>query len=230
MKKKYLFLLLIIPVILLAEFFPMFFMKSTASGRIENSEIISARNKINSIFFIPTEKGWIAIDAGSSIKMAKEETKKLNIDTEKVYAVFLTHSDYDHVASIPLFKNAKIYLGINEKQMIDGNTKRSFMQKNRLPLKNQELIFLNDGEIQNTDGVIVKAIFTPGHTKGHMIYDVNGKYLFTGDAFKSLNGKFLIHPYTMNRKAASESIEKIREIIGNYEIVLTSHYGKVNFR
>ena len=43
-----------------------------------------------------------------------EDLKKLNLNPDEINIVILTHSHYDHVGNINLFKNAKIYASKKE--------------------------------------------------------------------------------------------------------------------
>ena len=65
------------------------------------------KDEFVNMYLIKDSLGYIAIDAGKDLMVIETELHKLNIKPEEVIAVFLTHSDMDHVAGIPLFKNAK---------------------------------------------------------------------------------------------------------------------------
>ena len=206
---------------------PMFFMHPLESGRIDETDIIAIKNRSNNLFFISMDEDWIVIDAGSDAKAVKREMKKTGIDRNKVKSVFLTHTDYDHVASITLFPNAVIYMSKQEEQMIDGSTNRQFVKKNRMPeLKSSNKVtYLSDNEAIDFYKHKMRIILAPGHTKGSAVYALDEKYLFTGDAFKIADGGIALHPYTMDRKAAQETICRIKDELKNYEIVFTAHYG-----
>ncbi|MDE6738962.1 MAG: MBL fold metallo-hydrolase, partial [Lachnospiraceae bacterium] len=171
-------------------------------------------------------ENWIVIDAGSDSRAVQSEMERLSIDAGKVLGVLLTHTDYDHVASLPLFSNATIYMSEQEKQMIDGSTYRQLIKKNKLPMCDADkVIYLSDNEVMELGGRRVRSIWVLGHTKGSAIYVVDEKYLFTGDAFKTDKGHMTIHPYTMDRRQACESISKIEKECSRYGKVFTAHYG-----
>lgn len=240
---------IILIVLLLLYVLPMFSMHPLESGKIEGTDIIAMKNRINNLFFIPVgnEPGdclgdashfqssgdcrgdWIVIDAGSDAKSVKLEMEKMAIDGRKVKAVFLTHTDYDHVASITLFPNAVIYMSEQEKQMIDGSTNRQFIKKNSLPKLSgsNKIIYLPDNEMIDFYQHKIRIFQAPGHTKGSAMYVMDEKYLFTGDAFKIANGHITVHPYTMDRKAAQETIHGVKGELKKYEKVFTAHYGLV---
>ena len=153
--------------------------------------------------------------------------KEIKIDINDIKWVFLTHSDYDHVDGLPLFKNAKIYMSEDELPMINGTIKRNWLGKNKMPdgVDIKKIILLQDNQELQLSGVKIKCIKAPGHTNGSMAYLADGQYLFTGDVFKYKNGNISIHPFTMDVNNAEKTIEKLNKIIDSSFIVLTSHYG-----
>ena len=212
--------------------FPMLSMHPLDSGRIEGTGIIAIKNRINNLFFIPSGEAWIVIDAGSDAELIKQEMKRMSIDGHKVKAVFLTHTDYDHVAAVTLFPNAVIYMSEQEEQMIDGSTRRQFLKKNGLPKSNNfnKVEYLSNNKVVDLQKHKIRMIWASGHTKGSAMYALDEKYLFTGDAFKIADNRILLHPYTMDRKAAQETICRIKDELKNYEKVFTAHYGLMEMK
>lgn len=220
-------ILVIVVIIILASLSPMFFMHPLPSGKIEGTDIIAIKNRINNLFFIPSGNEWIVIDAGSDAEAVKQEMERMSIDAQKVKSVFLTHTDYDHVAAISLFSNATIYLSKQEEQMIDGSTNRKPFRKNKLPrLGNfNQIVWLMDNEVIGLNEHRVRIIWASGHTKGSAMYVLDEKYVFSGDAFKVVNGELLVHPYTMDKAQAKKTIESKKDELKKYTGVFTSHYG-----
>ena len=220
-------IIILIVIIALSAVLPMCFMHPLPSDKVEGTEITAIKNRSNNLFFIPAGESWIVIDAGSDSGAVQSEIEHLSIDAGKVLGVFLTHTDYDHVASLPLFSNETIYMSEQEKQMVDGSTYRQLMKKNKLPesCNADRIVYLSDNEVVELGGHRVRSIWVPGHTKGSAIYVLDEKYLFTGDAFKADKGRITVHPYTMDRIRACESISKIEKECGKYEKVFTAHYG-----
>ncbi len=219
-------IIILIVILALAAVLPMCFMHPLPSGKVKGTDITAIKNRSNNLFFIPAGENWIVIDAGSDSKAVQSEMERLSIDAGKVLGVFLTHTDYDHVASLPLFSNAAIYMSEQEKQMIDGSTYRQLMNKNKLPVCDADkVVYLPDNEAVELGGHRVRSLWVPGHTKGSAIYAMDEKYLFTGDAFKADKGRMIVHPYTMDRRRAFESISKIEKECSRYEKVFTAHYG-----
>ena len=173
-------------------------------------------------YLIKGDTGYILIDAGGSIEQADRALKDLKILPDDIVAIFLTHSDSDHTASIPLFSNAKLYIHELEVQMIDGTTKRNSRRSNSL---DAGFSVLKDNDKVEMDGITVLGIATPGHTPGSMSFMLNDKYLFTGDSMALINGKvsLFISVYNMDEKIQSESLKKLSDVGAKY--IFTAHHG-----
>jgi len=198
-------------------------------SHLETQEIVSGiyvlKTKGANFYVIKNGTEYIAIDAGGgNTKIAKAELNKLNIEPEKVTAVLLTHTDFDHISALSLFKNAMIYISEQEVEMIDGSVARMFgIGKNKL---NVVYKVLKDNEEIYFGNIKVNAILTPGHTNGSMSYVVNDKYLFVGDTLSLKNGQAELFNslFNMNDIAQKQSIEKLGKVCG-IEYIFTCHYG-----
>lgn len=221
------FIVIAVAGIALFYFSPIFSMNPIATGYIEDTKIIAIKNQSNNLFLVDTNDGYILIDAGSDSDTVIERLNKLSIDPDKIKYIFLTHTDYDHVASLKMFANAQIFLSANEKQMIDGSTKRNLFSSNSLPdgVNIDSLTLLATDDKIEINGYSVECIDAPGHTTGSMIYLLNDKYLFTGDAFKVSDDVISVHPYSINKESAEITINALDTLLSRSELVLTSHYG-----
>jgi glyoxylase-like metal-dependent hydrolase (beta-lactamase superfamily II) len=204
-------------------------MNPAGTGQISDTGIYAVKNRISSVFFIKTDSGYIMIDAGADMQRLEGSLKEISIDANDVNWIFLTHSDGDHVAALPLFPNADIYMGKDELPLINGTAKRSPFGGNTMPegIDINKIIAVSDSQEILLGGMNVKCIKAPGHTPGSMAYLVDGKYLFSGDAFKMGKKAPGVHPFTMDAKLAKRTMENLKETI-NKSIVLTSHYGYFN--
>ncbi|MDR2687603.1 MAG: MBL fold metallo-hydrolase [Oscillospiraceae bacterium] len=210
---------------------PMLAMRPAKTGPIPGTEILALRNNRNCLYFLDTGGGWLVIDAGSDAKKVEAGMRKLGIDPADVRWVLLTHSDYDHVAALPLFENAEIYMGEGELGLLDGTVSRNGSGGNKLPdgidLMNEIHLLPPDGAALLACGdVRVRCTGAPGHTPGSMAYLVSGSWLFTGDAFKFKRGEVSVHPFTMDEAQAKETAAALKGILyeGNLT-ALTAHYG-----
>ena len=187
-------------------------------------DIFAVSNRQVNFYIMKTAQKYIAFDAGTSEKMSVNELAKIKINRDDITAVFLTHTDSDHVGAITLFKNAKIYISKPEEQMINGDIKRAFiLGYNKLA---QSYETLDDGESVDIDGMNIKCIITPGHTNGSACYIANGKYLFSGDNFSLKNGKadLFIALFNMDGNEQKKNLKKIAGL-QNIEAVFTGHHG-----
>ncbi len=194
---------------------------------LETKEITSGIYALNdgtvNMYLMKDAGGFIAFDAGNDLKKIKQEMKKLDIDPEKVTAVFLTHSDWDHVAAVALFKNATIYLPREEEQMINGTTARFYVTKNKIDFKYKPV----DGNaIIKTTGREIRGIATPGHTPGSMSYLVDDKFLFTGDSLSLQSGRAGLFSrfINMDNDTQLQSLKALARI-KSIKYIFTAHHG-----
>lgn len=236
MKKRTRLILLIIAAVViliigfaLYNFYPMLTMNPVKTGPIGNTGLYSVKIAMNSVFFVDTEIGYIMIDAGSDAKKMETSLKEAGIDINEVRWILLTHSDYDHVASLPLFPDAAIYMCKDELQLLNGVTKRNSSGGNKMPagIDTGKINLLSDGQEFFLGGITVKCFAAPGHTTGSMLYLIDRKYMFTGDAFSIKNGGLDVHPFTMDAELAGRTIERLKETVNSSLIVLTGHFGMI---
>ena len=197
-------------------------MSPSATQEIRSGVYAIKDNYVN-LFLIKGTDGYIAIDAGNSLNVVRQEMQKLSIDPLKVVAIFLTHTDFDHVAALDLFANAKIYISKAEEQMVNGKTPR-FVVINNKRIAHYEL--LDDNQTINVSGLKVRGIATPGHTPGTMSYVINDAYLFVGDTMSLKNGKADLFNefFNMDSETEKESIKKLAAL-QNIKYIFTAHYG-----
>ena len=172
----------------------------------------------------------ICFDTGISEDDVKRGFDTLGFKPEHVKHVFLTHTDNDHVGGLNLFKNANVYLSIDEEQMIDRTTPRFLGFRYNPPLK-KSYTLLKNGDIVQAGDAKIEALATPGHTPGSMSYLVNGSILFVGDTiilregkarhFSRLHLRDLMH---MDIATQTESVKKLAQL-KNISLMATAHNG-----
>lgn len=188
-------------------------------------DLYCVATNFSNFYLLKTDNGYIAFDGGMDNNEAEREMKKLGISKESVIALFLTHTDRDHIAAVTLFKNATIYISDKEEDMINGKVGRFGIYKNSITGKYKTL---KDGEILVVDNTKIKLVLTPGHTIGSASFIVNDKYLFTGDTL-SLDRekiKVFVEFFNMNTEEQKESIKKLNKY-KNYKYILTAHFGYI---
>ena len=206
--------------------YPMLSMNPAGTGQTAGENIYALKNHIVSVFLIKTNSGYIMIDAGTGAERLVTSLKDINIDANDVKWILLTHSDADHTAALALFPGAEIYMGKDELPLINGGAKRSFFGGNKMPpgVDINRILLLQDGQELSFGGAKIECIEAPGHTTGSMVYLLDGRYLFTGDAFKVNKNSVGVHPFTMDAALSKRTMEKLKTIISS-SVVLTGHYG-----
>lgn len=203
----------------------VFFLTAQSFTPLPTRQIIDSVFSINdgivNMYIFQSGDNYIVIDAGKSKNNINKEIKKLGIDKNKVIALFLTHSDNDHVASIDLFKNAKVYIGKYEEDILKGKVKRVYAKQ-----ITKEYELLDNNQIIEINGVKIQCIFTPGHTIGSVSYLINDIYLFTGDTLSIKNDTVGVfnESYNMDTNTQKNSIRKLAQLNG-VKYIFTGHHG-----
>lgn len=200
----------------------MFFKPIKTQQLTENVYVV--RTLISNFYIYTDGENTVCFDTGYLPIIIKRALRKFNIKIDSISHIFLTHSDYDHVGGINLFKNGQVYLSVDEEKMITFKKPRVLLLFNKRIKRKYQL--LNDGDITYVGKIKVKSITTPGHTPGSMSYLVNDSILFTGDTLTIRNGK--IKPFfwlqNMNTTLQKESIKKLLKI-DNIKFIFTGHTG-----
>jgi hydroxyacylglutathione hydrolase len=200
-------------------------MQPIETAQISDS-IFVIKGDISNMYLLKKNDTFVAFDAGDDPKKITKGCQSLSIDPSAVKAVFLTHSDADHVDGLPVFDSAKVYLSSDEVLLLNSKDYRHFLgmgHMNELPVSEYET--LSDGDSIMVGGIVIHAIATPGHTIGSMCFRV-GESLFTGDLCIIVDEK--IHPmlelFTEDIKMDSISIQKIAGM-QNINYIYTAHTG-----
>ncbi len=190
--------------------------------------LFAVKSKDANFFIYKTEKQYICFDTGYGDNKILAELSKLNINPENITTVFLTHTDLDHSKGILFFPNSKLYFGKNEEPLINGEKRRfGFLYRN--PDITREYSLLENNQVVTVDDTTVKTIYTPGHTIGHVMYQIDDKIIISGDAVVLQNGFIspFYRPFNMSHKKTIESAQKITELEGKY-LICTAHTGLVD--
>jgi glyoxylase-like metal-dependent hydrolase (beta-lactamase superfamily II) len=192
--------------------------------------VYEIKSRVVSMFVYTAADSPICFDTGISENDVMRGFNALGFKPEHVKSVFLTHSDSDHVGGLNLFKNAAVYLSIDEEQMTNRTTPR-FVGLTYNPLIKKNYTLLKNGDIVRTGGANIEALATPGHTPGSMSYLVNSSILFVGDTimlragkarhFSRLHLRDLTH---MDIATQTESVKKLAQR-KNISLMATAHTG-----
>lgn len=184
--------------------------------------IYSIQNEFQQNTYVITIKNYcIIFDAGCQINEIKQV-----INNNKVIAIFITHCHFDHILHIEDYEkefDCPIYLhqnGIKFLKTPNKNASSIFSIPKTFSIRNYVSLSLNQ-EIKVYD-LIIKSIYTPGHTNDSISYLVNNSndteelpVLFTGDTiFAREIGRTDLA--TGNNKQLLNSLTKIERINCDY--------------
>ena len=191
-------------------------------------DVIVINDFVVSIYLVKSDSGYILVDTGLFESYIEKALKYNHIPIDSVKHILITHSDIDHVNLIKYFKNAKVYFPAQEKKMLESKKQRfTFLPfySNGFYINRFNLVSNGDG--LNLAGKSIKCISLPGHTEGSMGYIFDGKYLFTGDAFRIKNGKITV-PHLkwvlMDLEMMKRSLKKVTQL-KDIKYIFTSHSG-----
>ena len=133
----------------------------------------------SSVYLIKNADEWVLIDAGDACekKELASEISKI-VDLDKIGIVLLTHLHYDHVGSLGLFSNAKVFANRTELQDYAENARGFYFYVD----KEVDLILREKAKALKGAGWGLKILKVPGHTRGSVVFlDEKRKLLFSGD-------------------------------------------------
>ena len=114
--------------------------------------------------------------------------KFLDTNNLRLVAILVTHGHYDHIGGISLLREVweecKIYTGRFDKEKLT-DPQQNLSARLGFPMTTPEAdILLEGGETLEIAGIPIQVRYTPGHSKGHMIYMIPTEpkaILFGGD-------------------------------------------------
>jgi glyoxylase-like metal-dependent hydrolase (beta-lactamase superfamily II) len=195
------------------------------TGKI-NDSVWCVRDRFVNAFIFKGRQNYLMIDAGFGAKKFRAGLDKLGISPDEITTILLTHTDGDHTGSIPLYKNAQIYMHRDEEQMVNGTMGKTKFSKTKWKYGPYKL--LGDSDSLDIDGLRIRLIHTPGHTPGSVCYIIGDDYLVSGDNLIVMNGKYeqFVEKFNMNTPLQIESL-KILPPPQSFKYILTSHYGVI---
>ena len=196
------------------------------------------REWVANIFFYRKGETTLMIDAGYNYDRLAEKMHWLGIDPQEIHHILITHQDTDHVGAVEadspgLFRNAKVYLSETENRYLTGEVRRKVLYGlYKLPpvtIRNEKEL-LRDGQVLDIGGIQIECFLVPGHTWGHMVYLIDGRYLFTGDTlwFGADGGYSFISSLAEDNHLAVRSLAALEETLqsrGLHPLFLTGHTG-----
>lgn len=175
------------------------------------------------VYIIAGKDGCYLIDSGvdNSEKFIINELHSIGKATEDIKAILLTHSHPDHIGGASELKRlsgCNVFASVKEQNWIEDIEKefaeRPIPNFHTLLNKSTKVDCPIDGNktIKLEDEITIKAIETPGHSKGSISYlYIEKNILFSGDAIPTEND---IPIYTNLRDSIS-SVNIIKDLSAN---------------
>ena len=139
------------------------------------------------VFLLKGENKNILIDVGvpENYEPLKDVLEQLGIGCENIHLVLLTHEHIDHIGCASKFPQSTIIAAHSHAaNKISLRDEFVIMSKGfNTKLKPLHIdLHLDHGSVIDIGGMVLRAIYTPGHCSGSMcFYERNNKILFTGD-------------------------------------------------
>lgn len=123
-------------------------------------------------YLIATPQGHVLIDGGlpESAPLIERSIRQLGFKVEEVKVLLSTQAHFDHVGSLAALQKAsggKVMIMEGDAALVEagGSGDYLFGDRQRFPAVRVDRI-LKDGDTVTLDGITLKAVLTPGHTKG----------------------------------------------------------------
>lgn len=139
------------------------------------------------VFLLKGTMKNILIDVGvpENFEPLQDVFAQLDISCEDIHMILLTHEHIDHIGCAAKFPNSTIVaahshaankISLNDEFVIMSQGFNTNLKPVHIDLH------LHHGSVIDIGGLVLRAIYTPGHCSGAMcFYERNNRVLFTGD-------------------------------------------------
>lgn len=196
----------------------------------------------NTYIISSEEKNAILIDPGAEADKLIEfaEKNKLNLKY-----ILITHAHFDHVMALEEIKSEYKetvvgfskedldfleYLSVGVDLSVEYYNPEEVKDALRFLSKEKEnnILYLKENDLVEIDGIKIKTIETPGHTKGGLSFLVNEKHLFSGDTLfrRNIGGTDF---YGGDLEQMKKSLKKLLKL-ENHVVVYPGHGEETTIR
>lgn len=202
--------------------------------KISNSIIRIKDVTQTAMYLINGRKKACLIDTGSGIGNIREYIDAL---TNLPYDVILTHGHVDHASGCSLFKDKKIYLHEQDREIMRTHTALEMRKKYANHTKclhklsdddfvsiydSSKTLLLKDGQIFDLGDITLEVIHTPGHTQGMcMILVREERIILFGDGCGA--NVMLIEDCASTVEEYASTLQKIKKRENEYNYILRNH-------
>ncbi|MDE5546846.1 MAG: MBL fold metallo-hydrolase [Anaeroplasmataceae bacterium] len=173
-------------------------------------------------YIISNQGQCVIVDPGLDFEYAASKIK----EKYEVVGILLTHGHMDHIDGIRYF-NVPIYIHELEIPFLEDPSLSLYrMFGSKIPFKkeNLKIISIKDGMELELIGYTFKVMYTPGHTRGSVVYSYKDK-LLSGDTLFHISMGRTDFP-TGDSKSMRESLKKIIEAFPDSTDVYPGHDEK----
>lgn len=206
--------------------------KNFKTGVLLKTEFLSGYVTTNG--YVVTDEsydGGIIIDAPGRFDDISAYLESLG---KKPAALLLTHGHWDHIAAVLDFRRAGAATYMREEDAKMLREEWSMAREMDRPVMSGSFpdYFVKDGETLKFGDMKFTVIHTPGHSKGSCCYDLDSKYLFSGDTlFRDSYGRTDLHGGSAATIADSIknklfALSGDREVFPGHEITTTLSYER----
>lgn len=124
------------------------------------------------IFLLTTPEGHILIDGGipETAPLIQKSVRALGFKVEDIKILLTTQAHFDHVGSLAAMKaasGAKVMVMKGDAELVEAGGRGDYLFGDNMPFPAVKVDrVLADGDTVALGGITLKAVHTPGHTKG----------------------------------------------------------------
>jgi len=175
---------------------------------------IIAHNPLQNIFYILEygEKQALVIDP-PEVKLAQDFLDEHNLELQRI---LITHEHYDHYDGVEGLNCSEVYASDIAAQNMPITVSHTF----------------GDGDIVfEADNISIKAIATPGHADGHMIFELSeGRKIATIFSWDALFQWWVGHTRRWGTEILYESLQKFKKYDNEVIIYSWHDYLETNIK
>jgi hydroxyacylglutathione hydrolase len=166
----------------------------------------------NNTILIGSDKKVVIVDPSfGSFQLVSDFIEKKHLVLEKI---LITHSHYDHIAEVKLFKNkflAKVFIHKLDLKNLENPGSDGILGIGKIEGIKPDG-FLEDGDKIKIGDIEIEVIHTPGHTLGSICFYIKKeKILISGDTlFKGAFGRLDLP--TSDRSKMLNSLKKLSKL------------------
>lgn len=143
----------------------------------------------SSVWLLQAADRLVLVETGppSYKTLLAKKFSEAGLNFSDITDVLITHAHWDHLGNAEVFDQAQFWLSSREYEWVTNGKGDLFVSRALFDAMPTSRISLVADEREIFPGVT--AHLAPGHTPGHLIYEVRGRqsnYLFLGDAAKNL--------------------------------------------